>query len=289
MKRKPGLLVIAAILIVLSANILLIKYPIGTLIDLKNLWFGIGLLAGSVLIESINFYAKRTFLKHYMYYKPREIWLMSVLIFIVGLVIVSYSYICSQYADKVTINELFINVIIQIFISALLILAMREIYTYIYEYPVRKVLKVMEKAGKLIDNMRYKEALIEFENVEKRLDYFDRPHIYSWIKQSKGLCYIELSKIEDKKENLFLAIKELEEILELKELKQQHAQVKVDIGNIYFDIAEIDNDMKYYEKALDLYNDALNQYKLNKDYDGCMNALRYVERTKTILVLEKTC
>lgn len=288
MKRKPGLFLIATIVIVLSANFLLIKNPIGTLVDLKNLWFGIGLLAGSIFIVFMNSFANKTFLKSYMHYKPREIWLMSILVFVVGLVIIFYSMICSRFADRVVIEEFYVNLIIQILISALLILIMRELYTYAYEYPVRKVLKVMEKAGKLIDNMKYKEALNEFENVEKKLNCFTRPHIYGWIKQSKGLCYVELSKHEDKKENLLLAVREFEEILKFKELKRQHAHVKVDIGNIYFDIAEMDNDIKYYESALDLYNDALRQYKLNKDVDGCMNALRYVERTKTVLVLGKT-
>lgn len=288
MERKPGLFVAATILIVLSANILLALNPVGSLVDLENLWLGFGLIAGSVLIGVLNHFSKKTFLKSYMYYKPREIWLMSILIFVVGFVIILYSILCSNFADRVAIEELYINLTIQIFISALMVLVMREIYTYVYEYPVRKVLKVMEKASQLIDNMRYKEALSEFENVEKKLDYYDRPHIYGWVKQSKGLCYIELAKLENKKENLLLAVKEFEEILNLRELKRQHAQVKVDIGNIYFDIAEMDNDMKYYESALDLYNDALNQYKLNKDFDGCMNAMRYAERTKTVLVLEKT-
>jgi tetratricopeptide (TPR) repeat protein len=287
-ERKPGLFVAATILIVLSANILLALNPVGSLVDLENLWLGFGLIAGSVLIGVLNHFSKKTFLKSYMYYKPREIWLMSILIFVVGFVIILYSILCSNFADRVAIEELYINLTIQIFISALMVLVMREIYTYVYEYPVRKVLKVMEKASQLIDNMRYKEALSEFENVEKKLDYYDRPHIYGWVKQSKGLCYIELAKLENKKENLLLAVKEFEEILNLRELKRQHAQVKVDIGNIYFDIAEMDNDMKYYESALDLYNDALNQYKLNKDFDGCMNAMRYAERTKTVLVLEKT-
>ena len=178
--------------------------------------------------------------------------------------------------------------IIQILISALILVVIRELYTYAYEYPVRKVLKVMDKAGRLIDNMEYKEALGEFEIVEKKLNCFNHPQICGWIKQSKGLCYLELSKHEDRKKNLLLAVNEFEEILKLNELKAQHGQVKVDIGNIFYDIAEMDNNVKYYENALDLYNDALKQYKLDKDLDGCMNALRNAERTKTVLVLEKT-
>ncbi|AEV68818.1 hypothetical protein [Acetivibrio clariflavus] len=288
MKRKPGLFLVATIIIVLSANYLLTKNPVGTLVELKNVWLGVGLLAASILIILMNFFAKKTFLKSYINYKPREIWLMSVLIFVVGLVIIFYAVICQNYADRITIDEFYVNLIIQILISALLILLMRELYTYTYEYPIRKVLKVMEKAGHLIDNMEYKKALSEYESVEKKIDCFKRPHIYGWIKQSKGLCYVKLSNYEDKKNNLLLAVQELEEVLKLKELKRQHAQVKVDIGNIFFDIAEMDNDIKYYENALNMYNDALNQYKLNKDYDGCMNALRYVEKTKTILGFEKT-
>lgn len=288
MKRKPGLFLVATIIIVLSANYLLTKNPVGTFVDLKNLWLGIGLLAGSIIILLMNLFAQKTFLKSYINYKPREIRLVSILIFVVGLVIIFYSMICKHYIDKITIDEFYVNVIIQILISALLILLMRELYTYTYEYPVRKVLKVMEKAGQLIDNMEYKKALSEFESVEKKINCSSRPHIYGWIKQSKGLCYVKLSKYEDKKKNLLLAVQELEEILKLKELKRQHAQVKVDIGNIFFDIAEMDNDITYYENALDMYNDALTQYKLNKDFDGCMNALRYVEKTKTVLGFKKT-
>lgn len=288
MKRKPGLFFVATIIIVLSANYLLITNPVGDLVNLKNLWFGIGLFAGSILMVFMNFYVNKTFLKSHIHYKPREIWLIGILVFIVGLIIFSYSMIGKYFAGKVIIEEFYINLIIQILISALLILVMRELYTYAYEYPVRKVLKVMERAGQLIDNMEYKEALSEFVIVEKKLDCFKRPHIYGWIKQSKGLCYLELSKHEDRKNNLLLAVEEFEEILKLKELKGQHGQVKVDIGNIFYDIAEIDNDINYYENALDLYNDALKQYKLEKDFDGCMNALRYAERTKTVLVLEKT-
>lgn len=288
MKRKPGLFLIAAIIMVFSANYLLFKNPIGDLINLKNLWFGVGLFAGSIFIVFMNFFAKKTFLESYMHYKPREIWLIGILVFIVGLISIIYSMIGRYFANRVIIEELYINLIIQILISALLIVVIRELYTYAYEYPVRKVLKVMDKAGQLIDNMEYKEALSEFEIVEKELNCFDRPHIYGWIKQSKGLCYLELSKHEDRKKNLLLAVNEFEGILKLKELKAQHGQVKVDIGNIFYDIAEIDNNIRYYENALDLYNDALKQYKLDKDFDGCMNALRNAERTKTVLVLEKT-
>lgn len=288
MKRKPGLFIVATIIIVLSANYLLIKNPIGDLVNLKNLWFGIGLFAVSIFMVFMNFYAKKTFLKSHVHYKPREIWLIGTLLFIVGVVIIIYSMIGKFFSGRVIIEEVYINLIIQILISALLILVMRELYSYAYEYPIRKVLKVMDKAGRLIDNMEYKEALGEFEVVEKKFDGQKKPQIYGWIKQSKGLCYLELSKCEDKKKNLLLAVEEFEEILKLKDLKGQHGQVKVDIGNIYYDIAEIENDINYYENALDLYNDALKQYKLDKDFDGCMNALRNAERTKTVLVLEKT-
>ncbi len=288
MKRKPGLFLVAAIIMVLSANYLLFKNPIGDLVNLKNLWFGVGLFAGSIFIVFMNFFAHKTFLKSYMHYKPREIWLIAIFVFIVGLISIIYSMIGRYFADRIIIEELYINLIIQIFISALIIVVIRELYTYAYEYPVRKVLKAMDKAGQLIDNMKYKEALSEFETVEKKLDCFNRPHICGWIKQSKGLCYLELSKHEDRKKNLLLAANEFEGILKLKELKAQHGQVKVDIGNIFYDIAEMDNNVEYYENALDLYNDALKQYKLDKDFDGCMNALRNAERTKTVLVLEKT-
>ena len=287
MKRKPGLFFAAAIIMVLSANYLLFKNPIGDLVNLKDLWFGFGLFAGSILILFMHFFAKKNFFKSYMHYKPREIWLIGILVFIVGLISIIYSMIGRFFNDRVIIDELYINLIIQIFISALIIVVIRELYTYAYEYPVRKVLKVMDKAGQLIDRMEYKEALSEFEMVEKELTCFNRPHIYGWIKQSKGLCYLELSKHEDRKKNLLLAVNEFEGILKLKELKAQHGQVKIDIGNIYYDIAEIDNDIKYYENALDLYNDALKLYKIEKNVDGCMNALRNAERTKTILVLEK--
>lgn len=288
MKRKPGLFLLAAVIMVFSANYLLIKNPIGDLFDLKNLWFGVGLFAGSILIVFMNFFAKKTFLKSHINYKPREIWLIGILVFIVGLIIIIYSMIGRYFAEKVIIEELYINLIVQIFVSALLILVMRELYNYTYEYPIRKVLKVMDKAGRLIDNMEYKAALSEFEIVEEKFKRFKRPHIFGWIKQSKGLCYVELSKLEDRKKNLLLAVQEFEQILKLEELKAQHGQVKVDIGNIFYDIAEIDNDIAYYEEALDIYNDALRLYKLDKDFDGCMNALRYAEKTKTVLVLEKT-
>lgn len=288
MKRKLGLFFVAIIFIVLSANYLLIKNPVGNLINLTNLWFGVGVFAVSILIGFMNFFVKKTFLNSYIHYKPREIWLIGILVLIVGLVIIVYSIINIYFANTLIIEELYINLIIQILISALLILVMREVYCYIYEYPIRRVLKVMDKAGQLIDNMRFKEALVEFDLVERELDFCKRPHIYGWIKQSKGLCYLELSKHEEKKQNLLMAVKELEEILKLKELQGQHGQVRVDIGNVFYDIAEIDNDMRCYENALDMFNDALKQYKMNKDFDGCMNALRNAERTKTVLILEKT-
>ena len=288
MKRKLGLFLVAIIFIVLSANYLLIKNPVGNLINLTNLWFGMGVFAVSILIGFMNFFVKKTFLNSYIHYKPREIWLIGILVLIVGLVIIVYSIINMYFANTLIIEELYINLIIQILISALLILVMREVYCYMYEYPIRRVLKVMDKAGQLIDNMKFKEALVEFDLVERELDFCKRPHIYGWIKQSKGLCYLELSKHEEKKQNLLMAVKELEEILKLKELQGQHGQVRVDIGNVFYDIAEIDNDMRCYENALDMYNDALKQYKMNKDFDGCMNALRNAERTKTVLILEKT-
>jgi tetratricopeptide (TPR) repeat protein len=287
-KRKPDLFIVAAIIMVLSANYLLFKNPIGYLVNLKDPWFGVGLFAGGILLVLMNFFAKRTYSKSYINYKPREIWLMAILVFVVGVISIVYSMVGKYFSDRLIIEELYINLIIQIFISALIIVAIRELYTYTYEYPVRKVLKVMDKAGQLIDNMKYKEALSEFDIVEKKLNCFKHPHIYGWIKQSKGLCCLELAKHEDRKKNLLLAVNEFEQILKLKELKAQHGQVKVDIGNIFYEIAEMDNNASYYENALNLFNDALIQYKLEKDFDGCMNALRNAERTKTALVLGKT-
>ncbi|WP_010247391.1 hypothetical protein [Acetivibrio cellulolyticus] len=288
MKRKPGIFLFAAVFIVLSANYLLAKNPIGNMVNLKNLWFGVGLLAVSALMGFANIFAKKTFFKSYIYYKPREVWVIAFLVFLEGLIVIAYYLIDVYFTNNIIINELYINIIIQLLVSVGLIAVLHEVYSYMYEYPVRRVLKVMDKAGQLIDNMRFNEALTEFDKVQRKLDCCERPHIYGWVKQAKGVCYIELSKHEDKKQNLLMAAKEFEEILKLKELQGQHGHVKVDIGNIFYDIAEMDNDIYYYESALGMFSDAIKHYKSDRDFDGYMNALSNAEKTKTVLILEKT-
>lgn len=288
MKRKRSVFLVFIAVIVLSANFLLIKYPVGDLINLKNLWFGVGLFAASIIICLGNIFAKKTFLKSYICYKPRDIWFIGFLVFVEGLIIVLYSITNTYFPTVSIISEIHINLVIQLLISLGLVVAMFEVYRYMYEYPVRRVLKVMDKAGLLINNSKFNEALDEFEKVQKKFDYSKQPQIYGWIKHAKGVCYIEMSKHEEKKKNLLLAAKEFEEILNFEELQAQHGQVRFDMGNLFYDIAEIDNELKYYENALDMFNDALNQYKQEKNFDGCMNALRNAEKTKTVLILEKT-
>lgn len=288
MKGKRGVFLILIAIIVLSANFLLIKYPVGNLINLKNLWFGVGLFVASIIICLGNVFVKKTFLKSYICYKPRDIWFIGFLVFVEGLIIILYSITNTYFPNALIISEVHINLIIQLLISLGLVAAMFEVYRYMYEYPVRRVLRVMDKAGVLINNGKFKEALDEFEKVQKKYDYSKRPQIYGWIKHAIGVCYIEMAKHEEKKKNLLLAAKEFEEILNFEELQAQHGQVRFDIGNLFFDIAEIDNELKYYEDALDMFNDALNQYKKEKNFDGCMNALRNAEKTKTVLILEKT-
>ncbi len=288
MKRKPGLFCFAAILMLLSANYLLTRVPVGKVVNLENIWNGVGLFALSALIGFANIFAKKTLFKSYIYYKPKVLWFIGFLVFVEGVVFVLYSLINSFVTNVLFINEMHINIITQLLVSLGIIAAAHELYSYTYEFPVRMVLKVMENASQLIDNMRFSDALAEFDKVERKFGYSEHPHIYGWIKRAKGVCYMEMSKHEDKKNNMLKAVKEFEEILKLEDLQGQHGQVKVDMGNIFFDIAEIDNNMKYYEDALDMYTDALKHYKSEKDVDGYMNALRNAERTKTVLVLEKS-
>lgn len=288
MKRKPGLFCFAAILMLLFANYLLTRIPVGKVFNLENVWYGVVLLLLGALIGLANIFAKKTFIRSRINYKPKVLWFIGFLVCVEGVVFVLYSLINSFVTNVLYINEMHINIITQLLVSLGIIAATHELYSYTSEYPVRMVLKVMENASQLIDNMKFSEALAEFDKVQNKFGYAKHPHIYGWIKSAKGVCFMEMAKHEDKKNNLLKAVKEFEEILKLDALEGQHGQVKVDIGNIYFDIAETDNDMKFYEAALDMYTDALKHYKSGKDVDGYMNALRNAEKTRTVIVLEKS-
>ncbi|OPZ88873.1 MAG: hypothetical protein BWY74_02957 [Firmicutes bacterium ADurb.Bin419] len=288
MKRKPGIFCFVAILMLLSANYLLIKVPFGSVIDLGNIWYGVGLFAVSALISFANILSEKTLFKSNIYYKPKVLWFIGFLVFVEGVILIIYSSLNVYITNVLYIKEMHINIIAQLLVSLGIIALVHEFYSYMYEYPVRMALKVMENAGQMIESKRFLDAQAEFDKVQRKFGCSKHPHIYGWIKRAKGICFMEMSKHEEKKKNLLMAVKEFEEILKLEELQGQHGQIKVDIGNIYFDLAEYENNMKYYENALDMYTDALKQYKTDKDVDGYMNALRNAERTKTVLVLEKS-
>lgn len=290
MKIKTGTLVLFFIFLIISLNYFFTVNPVTSFIDGNSLILGIAFLAAAVLFSIAMIILKKVLFKPNLSYQPVMLWVINVLMLIGGAFLVLYHFMETNIGPE---NEgmdgikRFSDIFLQCIISFILAAIIYEVYHFIKEYPLRKVFKRIDRADTLVKSGQYKEALLLFEDVLDYVHKNERPKVYAWIKQLRALCHLELSRLEEKRLNLLKATRDFEDILDIKEVREYLGQIKFKLGNIYYEIAEIDYRIEYLNRALGMYEEAMREFSKNEDIESYMVALSNADKVKNEIILQK--
>jgi tetratricopeptide (TPR) repeat protein len=160
-----------------------------------------------------------------------------------------------------------------------------ELFNYVSEYSVRRVLKVTIKGSELIDKGYADEALKLYEKILGKISKSEKPLLYAQIRQNRAKSYYALSKRQDRKLYLEKAMNELEDILDIKELGEHLASIKASLADLYYDYYMEDDSIAYLNKALELYEWSMKCFSRDQNIEDYMDVLNKVNKAKEKLML----
>ena len=284
MKGKTNVFVLLSIFMVLVFNYVLTRNPVTSFIDEKDLYLGIALATGAVAFGILTKAIVKFALKSSISYKPKTLWVISISFFTAGLFI-AFNFFIDRYLPIYYIDSFYMDLVFQVIISFIMAALIYELFNYVSEYSVRRVLKVTIKGSELIDKGYADEALKLYEKILGKISKSEKPLLYALIRQNRAKSYYALSKRQDRKLYLEKAMNELEDILDIKELGEHLASIKASLADLYYDYYMEDDSIAYLNKALELYEWSMKCFSRDQNIEDYMDVLNKVNKAKEKLML----
>ncbi len=287
MRKRKNVLVLLIILLVVGINyVLMTNKPVTEIINVKDYLLGIDIISVTIIItivvKIIEKILSRFIFKSNFPYKPKAFWIISLSFILSGLLIICI-YIVEEYVPVYKLNYFYINLVFQLFISLIASAIVYEIYNLCSSFSLKFSLLFIKLANKLFDMNKVELALGVYSRLSKNTTLSTIPVVYAKIKLGMSKCYYELSKKSSKRSFLQKAIKELEDISKIRALGKHLGIIKTNLGDLYCEYYEIDNKANNLSTSLSLYENAMNYFNKDENFEIYMEILNKADRIKSRL------
>lgn len=287
MRRRKSVLVLLIILLVVGINyVLMTSKPMTEIINAKDYFLGIDIISVtiiiSIVVKIIEKILSRFVFKSNFPYKPKAFWIISLSSILSGLLIICI-YLVEEYVPVYKLNYFYISLIFQLFISLIASAIVYEIYNFCSSFSLKILLLFIKLANKLFDMNKVELALAVYSRLSKNTTLSNIPVVYAKIKLGMSKCYYELSKKSSKRSFLQKAIKELEDISKIRSLGKHLGIIKTNLGDLYCEYYEIDNKTNHLSTSLSLYENAMNYFNKDENFEIYMEILNKANKIKSRL------
>jgi tetratricopeptide (TPR) repeat protein len=287
MRRKKSVLVLLIILLVVGINyVLMTNRPLTEIINVKDYLLGIDLISFAIIFTIVEkIIAKilsRFVFKSNFPYKPKAFWVISLSFILSGLLIICI-YLFEEYVPVYKLNYFYINLVFQLFISLIASAIVYEIYNFCSSFSLKVSLLLIKLADKLFYMNKVELALGVYSRLSKNTTLYNIPVVYAKIKLGMSKCYYELSKKSSKRSFLQKAIKELEGISKIRSLGKHLGIIKTNLGDLYCEYYEIDEKTNHLITSLSLYENAIDYFNKDENFEIYMEISNKADKIKTRL------
>jgi len=158
---------------------------------------------------------------------------------------------------------------------------------------IAKIKSLLLNADSLVRKDMTIAALSEYKSISKMISPEKYPNEYAHIKNGEGVCCLNLSKKNNKEENLTIAIRAFEEALKIRTIGKfpvDYAETQKNLGESYRRLAEVRDKEENLELAIHAFNESLKIRTCEKfplDYAKTQSNIGYAYKVLALLIMLK--